>query len=146
MKKGVVINNRLLAVVLLFLMMASIALAENGLSSESLASFVKIAAEHGDEDAQFNLGLMYDKGEEGVPQNYAEAVKWYTKAAKQGNDGAQLNLGVIYYKGEEGVPQNYAAAVKWYSKAAEQGNASAQLNLGVMCHKRRGSEMVYQGR
>ena len=29
--------------------------------------------------AQFNLGLMYDKGQ-GVPQDYVEAAKWYRRA------------------------------------------------------------------
>ena len=35
------------------------------------------AAEQGDGDAQFNLGLMYAKGK-GVPQDYVEAYKWYS--------------------------------------------------------------------
>jgi|TARA_R110001599_G_scaffold12484_4_gene58310 TPR repeat protein len=34
-------------------------------------------------DAQFNLGVMYFKGE-GVIRNYEEAAKWYRKAALQG--------------------------------------------------------------
>ncbi|MCH8098520.1 MAG: sel1 repeat family protein [Proteobacteria bacterium] len=38
-------------------------------------------AEQGDAEAQFNLGLMYYKGR-GVPQDYAEAVKWYRLAAE----------------------------------------------------------------
>jgi len=33
-------------------------------------------AEQGDAQAQYNLGVMYDTGE-GVPQDYALAVKWY---------------------------------------------------------------------
>jgi TPR repeat protein len=61
--------------------------------------------------AQYNLGLMYGKGW-GVPQDYAEAAKWYRRAAEQGYAKAQYNLGVMYYNGE-GVPQDYAEAVKW---------------------------------
>ena len=41
-------------------------------------------AAQGDAEAQYNLGLMYDKGE-GVPEDDAEAVRWYQKAAAQGN-------------------------------------------------------------
>ena len=37
----------------------------------------------GNPAAQFNLGLMYDYGH-GVPQDYAEALKWYAMAALQG--------------------------------------------------------------
>ena len=33
-------------------------------------------AEQGDADAQYFLGVMYEKGN-GVPKDYAEAVKWY---------------------------------------------------------------------
>ncbi len=33
--------------------------------------------------AQSYLGFMYDNGQ-GVPQDYAEAAKWYRKAAEQG--------------------------------------------------------------
>ena len=32
-----------------------------------------------------------------MPQNYAEAVKWYRLAADQGNADAQNNLGLMYH-------------------------------------------------
>ena len=48
--------------------------------------------------AQFNLGFMYDEGQ-GVPQDYAEALKWYRLAAAQGFAKAQFLLGVMYAKG-----------------------------------------------
>ena len=49
-------------------------------------------AAQGDASAQYNLGLMYEKGL-GVPQDYNEAVKLYRLAAAQGNAPAQSNLG-----------------------------------------------------
>jgi len=42
---------------------------------------------------------MYYNGE-GVPQDYAVAMKWYRLAAEQGHAKAQYNLGVMYYNGE----------------------------------------------
>ena len=84
---------------------------------------------------------MYDKGQ-GVPQDYAEAVKWYRKAADQGNAPAQSNLGLMYDKGQ-GVPQDYAEAVKWFRKAAEQGDAPAQSNLGWMYEEGQGVPQDY---
>ena len=33
---------------------------------------------------------------QGVPQDYAEAVKWYRKAAEQGDVNAQHNIGLMY--------------------------------------------------
>jgi len=41
-------------------------------------------AYQGDASAQSNLGLMYATGQ-GVPQDYAEAVRWYRRAADQGH-------------------------------------------------------------
>ncbi|MDR2302146.1 MAG: sel1 repeat family protein, partial [Deltaproteobacteria bacterium] len=96
--------------------------------SEKVKRFRK-AADQGDPEAQFYLGVAYYNGE-GVPQDYAKAAKWYRKAADQGIPKAQLNLGYLYYNGE-GVPQDYAEAVKWYRKAADQGIPEAQFNLGV---------------
>ena len=86
-------------------------------------------AEQGDATAQFNLGVMYNKGQ-GVKQDDVEAVKWYRKAAKQGEASAQFNLGSMYADGR-GVKQDYVEAVKWYRKAAEQGLAPAQVKLGA---------------
>jgi len=39
-------------------------------------SWYRLAAEQGDADAQYNLGIMYRNGN-GVPENDAEAVSWY---------------------------------------------------------------------
>jgi TPR repeat protein len=66
------------------------------------------ASDQGHALAQFNLALMYDKGQ-GVPQNDAAAVNWYRKAADQGDVRAQCNLAAKYTKGR-GVPQDYATA------------------------------------
>jgi TPR repeat protein len=90
----------------------------------------KALAEQGVATAQYNLGVMYADGD-GVPENGAEAVKWFRKAADQGDADAQYNLGVMYADGD-GVPENGAEAVKWFRKAAAQGDADAQYNLGVM--------------
>ena len=61
---------------------------------------------------------MYDNGE-GVPQDYAEAVRWYRRAAKQGNASAQNNLGLMY-EGGNGVAQNFVQAHKWFNLAASR--------------------------
>ncbi len=41
-------------------------------------------AEQGFASSQFNLGLMYERGQ-GVPQDYVRAYRWYTLAANQGD-------------------------------------------------------------
>ncbi len=44
------------------------------------------AAEQGDVNAQYDLGVMYAIGQ-GVSQDYKQAVAWYSKAAVQGDVG-----------------------------------------------------------
>ena len=90
----------------------------------------KPLAEQGMPEAQYNLGLMYSRGD-GAPQDDKEAVKWYRAAADQGFAESQTNLGLMYGKGQ-GVAQDYAEAMSWYLKAAEKGHATAQLNIGTM--------------
>ena len=87
-------------------------------------------AEQGDETAQYNLGIMYKMGQ-GVPEDDAEAVKWYRLAAEQGYVFAQYNLGIMYSE-DEGVPQDSDEALKWNRLAAERGFDRAQNNLGFM--------------
>ena len=91
---------------------------------------LKAAAEQGIAEAQFILGVMYDTGR-GVPQNDAEAVRWFRMAAEQGNADAQVMLGYMYAAGE-GVPQNDTEAARWFRMAAEQGIAEAQFHLGLV--------------
>jgi len=87
------------------------------------------SAEAGDASAQFWLGYHYSNGDE-VPQDPAEAAKWFRKAAEQGDAVAQRKLGICYRFGE-GVPEDHGEAVKWVRKAAEQGNTMAQFDLGT---------------
>ena len=87
-------------------------------------------AEQGNSDAAYYLGDMYTLGL-GVPQDSAEAVKWYRLAADQGDPEAQLQLGSMYDFGL-GVAKDYTEAVKWYRLAADQGDAKGQFRLGSM--------------
>jgi hypothetical protein len=70
------------------------------ISRENYQTYVwfRKAAELGDAYAQFNLGLMYKKGE-GIERDYAAAFKWLRQAAQQGLAFAQNHLGALYYNG-----------------------------------------------
>ena len=48
----------------------------------------------------------------GVPQSYAEAIKWYTRAAEAGDAEAMNDLGTLYASGN-GLRQDCAAAQRW---------------------------------
>src|SRR6266511_1990376 len=73
-----------------------------------LAPPVRNAADQCDASGHFYLGNMFADGR-GVPQDYAEATKWYRLAADLGDAQAQYNLGLSYAKGE-GVSQDNVSA------------------------------------
>ena len=95
--------------------------AQNGDFAAALKEW-KPLADQGDADAQYYLGVMYEKGV-GVPQDSKEAVKWYRLAAEQGLADAQGNLGVMYALGT-GVLKDDVYAHMWGIIAANNGNKS----------------------
>ena len=90
-------------------------------------------AEQGFASAQYNLGLMYRRGE-GVPQDDKTAAKWYTLAAEQENANAQSNLGVMYAE-VEGVLQDYVYAHMWFNIAASSGEQNAPENRDLVAER-----------
>ena len=96
-----------------YILLLTVLLASNAFAATDFDE-TKVAAEQGDAKAQVDLGVMYANGD-GVPENDAEAVKWFRKAADQGDAKAQFDLGVMYANGD-GVPENDAEAVKWFRK------------------------------
>ncbi|KAF9305894.1 hypothetical protein BGZ74_008457 [Mortierella antarctica] len=103
---------------------------------ESLSQVLK-AARRGDQDAQFQLGMMYLSGEGGAIKDEAEAVEWYRMAAQQGHRASQHRLGLLYEAGQ-GVEQDYKEAATWFRKAADQGIVEAQKRLAAMYSDGRG--------
>ena len=89
---------------------------------------LRSAAEQGDAEAQFNLGLMYEQGQ-GIPQDYAEALRWYRLAAGQGYAAAQSVLGTMYHD----TPRPFGGT----ASRRGQGYAAAQSVLGTMYQGRR---------
>ncbi len=85
-------------------------------------------AEQGAPHAQYNLGLLYARGQ-GVQQDFSKAAEYYRKAAEQGIVEAEYNLGVLYGNGQ-GVKKDEAEASKWFLKAAEKGDVNAAASLG----------------
>ena len=94
------------------------------------AKLILPLAKKGFANAQYNMGVMYEKGK-GVEKNLNKAKKWFQFAAEQGLAKAQYNLGLMYGKGK-GVDKDYNKAIKWMTLAADQGNGKAQTNLGWM--------------
>jgi TPR repeat protein len=87
-------------------------------------------AEKGIPQAQYNLALRYDTGDE-VPQSYEKSYEWFLKSANSGFDSAQHAIGYIYLNGH-GRDKNIVEAEKWFHKAALQGHARSQFTLGLI--------------
>lgn len=100
------------------------------------------AATRGDAAAQYEVGLRYANGE-GVPQDMAEAAKWFERAAKQGLTAAEYRLATQYEKGR-GVAQSDTLAREWYEKAAKGGNVKAMHNLAVIHAEGRGTAQDFK--
>ena len=86
---------------------------------DARAQYYLGATEQGDARAQYYLGAMYANGQ-GVPQDHAEASKWFRLAADQGDARAQYNLGAMYANGQ-GVPQDLVLAHMWFNLSAAGG-------------------------
>ncbi len=88
------------------------------------------AAADGDARAQFEIAAIFTEGR-AVPQDYAEAAKWYERSAAQGFVPAQYRLGNLYEVGQ-GVEKQLEVAKLWYQRGAEAGNRMAMHNLAAL--------------
>jgi len=82
------------------------------------------AAERGDPDAEFGLGMLYERGDGNLQQDYKTAVRWYEKAAAHGNIGAEYRLALILAAGSDDLPPDLSEAYKWILLASEKGLAT----------------------
>ena len=78
------------------------------------------AAEQGDAEAQFNLGLMYETGR-GVPENNVEAYALMSVAATNGQEEAKERLPKVKAKL---TPEQLVAAQQRATELFEQINAN----------------------
>ena len=101
--------------------------ATNGLES------VRKLAEQGDPAAQFSMGARYATGEE-VPQDYAEAVRWFSMAAEQGHVVSQATLGAYYWAGR-GVPLDPVKAYFWSVLAQAGGDEGSKYRVSVLASR-----------
>ena len=89
------------------------------------------AAQAGDPQAAFNVGVMLDSGR-GSARDLSEAAIWYARAAVRGERRGAFNLGMLYESGE-GVPANADLSRAWYvaSNLPAARERLARLSRGV---------------
>jgi hypothetical protein len=85
------------------------------------------AALRGDKIAQFQTGVIYERGI-GVEANQTQAALWYLKSAEQGYLDAQYNVAIMYIGGR-GIEENSTAGMMWLSLAAKGGDKEARKLL-----------------
>ena len=108
----------------------AITLMQGG-DAKSALRLLKELASDGSADAQFKLGVFYQKGE-GISRDLARAALWFEKAALQDHPKAQYNLGLMYKDGL-GVEADHRRAMMWWELAAKQGHVNSQFNLVAIC-------------
>ena len=96
------------------------------------------AAESGDAESQFQLGVRLALGE-GAKKNPEEGAKWLEKAANGGHAKAMHVLGSLYDEGA-GVEQSPELAAKWYQRAVEKDLPDAMMALAMLLQNGRGVE------
>jgi len=97
------------------------------------ASLFRQAGEQGNRQAQYQIGLLYARGD-GVKKDFIKAREWLYKAAVQGHPKAQFYLGQMYAFGDGGK-KDYAEAVTWFWLATTMGDRFARESLRVMTGK-----------
>lgn len=93
--------------------------------NRKLLTEIKYRAQNGEADAQYSLGQCYYLGE-GVPEDKAEAIKWYLKAAEKGDVLAMTELGVFYEHGWN-VIQDWTEAYAYYNVAGIKHDGRARI-------------------
>src|SRR2546430_1701623 len=95
------------------------------------ADWYRKAAEQGHALAQFNLGIMYGKGQ-GVARNKVTSMMWLGRSAKLGDAGAQYELGMRQHRRSldeqpEAASESRIEAYKWLQLAADQGYGESAI-------------------
>ena len=133
-------------------------LANSGTDSDytQAARWYRLAAEQSHPLAQFNLGVMYSKGQ-GVARDQSISLMWMSKAAQLGDAGAQYELGIRQHRlsmdrAEEEAIELKTEAYKWLQLAAAQGYGDSEIGCesvamdmnhsGVIEGKRRAEAFV----
>jgi TPR repeat protein len=101
-----------------------------GTLASALAHLLK-AGQAGYAPAQYELGVIYYTGGDGVPQDKDRAGAWLVEAAKNGNADALYACGRMYDLGEGGAKIDPKRALVYYKEAAAKGQPDAQNAIGL---------------
>lgn len=110
------------------------AIADDARAVQVPLAQLEAAANGGEAEARYLLGLRYHTGQ-GVLQDFTRAAQLFALAAEQGNVAAQAQLAKYLYEGL-GVGQDLDAALIWFDRAAQTGEAQHQFTYAVALETR----------
>lgn len=94
--------------------------------------WLQLSASHGYPEAQSILGTRYNSGFYGVPQDQAQACKYWKLGADQGCSIGQVMLAGAYEKGH-GIERNLQESFRYYKLAADSTQqVDGQFKTGEM--------------
>jgi TPR repeat protein len=110
-----------------------------GFDAVEIERLWELAAEAGDKDAQYSLGLWYanmdesgERVESARKSNYKKAIHWLMQAGQTGLAKAWYSLFKICVRPNTGLSQlSLSDAQRYLERAAEGGHCGAQLELGM---------------
>jgi len=112
-------------------------IAKSNISQEALNKYYR-AAEEGDPNAQFELGVLYMQGRQ-VPQDHQEGLRWFNEAAKQNHSSAKIYLQLWENNLDEKALTD-TIGVTWLREAARSLDAEVLYRLGFLYESGRGVE------
>ncbi len=95
------------------------AVAAQGDTVHPLVAQIQRRAEHGDAEAQVDLGALLEKGM-GLPRDPARALQLYQRAGEKGNVFGQYFAGLLLGRSAPGVEKDTDAAARWFARAEAQ--------------------------
>ena len=98
------------------------------------------AAEKGNADAQWNLGMCYGDLAYGgksyeKDELYKKAAHWFGKAVEQGHSAAMNNFASYFKDGCGGMPKDLTKAAELYCEAAKRGAQFADYFLEELANE-----------
>ena len=93
-------------------------LSAYGIKPDVTESFIweRKAAEQGQNEAQYRLGVRYASNDEGVKKDLVKSFSWTLKSAQNNNENAMFSVGIYYLLGK-GVAVNSSEGVSWLKKS-----------------------------
>jgi len=106
---------------------------------ERAAALLLAAANQGHGEAQYYLGLLYQKGS-GVVKDPKQAFTLFKRAAENGDQAAQYELSKAYANGR-GTDADDVKALHWLRAAANSGHGDAQFFLANALNSGQGAPL-----